>query len=216
MNNFLSIDDINKIETIISYKFKNPKFLITSFTHSSFDQETNYEKLEFLGDSLINFYSTLHIYNKCNNKVGVLSVKRTQIINNELLSLIINHLELDKFILIGKNVNVNTKISSDVFESLSAAIFLDSNMETLFDFLEKTLLKHKNLHNKIDFKGKLVSYIQTKYNYNYKFDTKYDERKKIFKTTILLDKHTFSGFGSNKKNAEQNASKKALECIIKN
>ena len=213
MNKLLSVKDINAIETIISYKFKNRNFLTTSFTHSSSDQKNNYEKLEFLGDSLINFYSTLHIFNEYNNKVGELSVKRTQIINNELLSLIINHLGLDKYILIGKNVSVNTKITSDVFESLSAAIFLDSNIETLFKFFETTLLKYKNLHNKIDYKGKLVSYMQIKFNINYKFNTEYVEVEKIFKTKILLDDRIFYGHGHNKKIAEQNASKKAVEYI---
>ena len=214
MNRKLSVKDINSIEKIIKYKFKNKKFLKLSLTHSSYDQNSNYEKLEFLGDSLINFYSTLHIYKNYEyNNVGQLSVKKTQIINNELLSSIINYIGINKYIMVGKNVNLNTKITSDVFESISAAIFLDSNIENLFNFFNNTLLKYKDLHNKIDYKGQFVSHYQCKHNDNYDFDTKYDNSKKKFKTVILLEKIKFKGYGNNKKIAEQNAAKKAMEYL---
>ncbi len=212
MNKKFNTEHIASIEKIISYNFKNKDYLETSFTHSSFDQNKNYEKLEFLGDSLINFFSTIYIYkNYTSQKVGKQSIKRTQIINNDLLSSIIIHLKLNKYILVGKNVTQNTKITSDVFESLSAAIYLDSNIETLFKFLENTLLKHKNLFSKIDYKGKLISYMHTKSNKNYKFNTKLDTLKKNYETQIIIDDIIIQGYGNNKKKAEQNASKKALE-----
>ena len=149
MNRKLSAKDINSIEKIIKYKFKNKKFLKLSLTHSSYDQNSNYEKLEFLGDSLINFYSTLHIYKNYEyNNVGQLSVKKTQIINNELLSSIINYIGINKYIMVGKNVNLNTKITSDVFESISAAIFLITIANSFLFLADNFLLSFRPMRFK--------------------------------------------------------------------
>ena len=206
--------NLSQLEKKLKIKFKDKKLLEKSLIHKSLDPINNNEKLEFLGDSLINFYSTLHIYKNYEyNNVGQLSVKKTRIINNELLSSIINYIGINKYIMVGKNVNLNTKITSDVFESISAAIFLDSNIEDLFNFFNNTLLKYKDLHNKIDYKGQFVSHYQCKHNDNYDFDTKYDISKKKFKTVILLEKIKFKGYGNNKKIAEQNAAKKAMEYL---
>jgi len=206
---------LRKIESIINYSFKNKDLIIKAICHSSYNQKYNYEQLEYLGDSLINFYSTLHIYknNKLNNP-GSLSIKRTQLINNDLLSSITIHLGLDKYILVGKKVSINKKITSDIFESITAAIYLDSDIETLFIFLELNLInKIKYFSKKIDYKGKFIEYIQNTSLSQYNFNTKYNNEKKKFITLIDINGYKIEGCGKNKKMAEQEAAKIAIKYI---
>jgi len=206
---------IDLIEKKINYNFQNKKLLIQAFTHPSFKQKENYEKLEFLGDSLINFFTTNWLFlNKKNIGVGNLSIEKSQIVNNKLLSSLIIYLKLDQYILVGKNVDINTKITSDVFESISGAIYLDSNFEVLFDFLNKYLIKNlNNFKPEIDYKGKFITYIQNKTLKEHEFKTDYNKKKLKFITTINLKGKSIYGCGENKKSAEQDASKKALKHI---
>ena len=102
--------EIPKIEKIINYTFKNKDLLIHSFIHPSYNNNNNpnYERLEFLGDSIINFHTTSWLYkNKKEFKPGQLTIRRAQIINNNLLSSVIKLLKLNDYILVGKNVDIN-------------------------------------------------------------------------------------------------------------
>ena len=85
MNNLLTFSKkIDVIEKIIGYNFDNKELLIEAFTHPSYNQKKNYEKMEFLGDSLINSFTTLWLYHKkTQHNVGELSIEKSQIINNE-------------------------------------------------------------------------------------------------------------------------------------
>ena len=218
MNNLLTFSKkIDVIEKIIGYNFDNKELLIEAFTHPSYNQKKNYEKMEFLGDSLINSFTTLWLYhNKTQYNVGELSIEKSQIINNKLLSSIVKHLKLNKYILVGKKVQINEKIRSDLFESLAAAIYLDADIDRLYIFLYKTLINNLQYFNKeIDFKGKFINYIQDTTSNEYKFNTTFDKKKSMFISSIKLDNNVIFGYGKNKKIAEQCASKKALEIINK-
>ena len=216
MNN---IDDflikINDIEKIINYKFNNKDLLIKSFTHPSHNNKINYEKLEFLGDSIINFQTTNWLYaKKTSFNPGELSIKRAQIINNKLLADIIKLLNLESYILVGKNVNINTKICSDVYESLIAAIYLDSNISKTFIFFKSTILNNIDSLNKIiDYKGILISYFQIKKSYNFAFKTKYNNKLEYFISYININNIHLYGFGKNKKTAEMNVSEIAVNSL---
>ena len=107
-NNAKNIDDLISIEEPleITIKFKNKDLLIRSFTHSSYNNSNpNYERLEFLGDSIINFHTTSWLYkNKKEFKPGELTIRRAQIINNNILSSVIKLLKLNNYIIVGKKV----------------------------------------------------------------------------------------------------------------
>jgi len=218
MNNILEFSkNINKIQKIIDYKFRDKELLVRAFTHPSFNQKNNYEKIEFVGDSLINSFATLWLYeNKKKYDVGELSIEKSQIINNKFLSQIIYYLKLDQYIIVGKKVKINEKITSDVFESISAAIFLDSDIDFLHKFLKKTIIANFLVFDKnIDYKGKFINHIQNKISNQYKFDTSFDNQSNMFITIIKLQNEKILGIGKNKKSAEQCASKNALEFINK-
>ena len=114
------------------------------------------------------------------------------------------------------SVEVNEKITSDVFESISAAIFFDSNIDFLHRFLEKTIITNFLVFDKnIDYKGKFINHIQNKTSNQYKFNTSFDNQSNMFITIINLQNEKILGVGKNKKSAEQCASKNALKFINK-
>jgi len=209
--------EIPKIEKIINYTFKNKDLLIHSFIHPSYNNNNNpnYERLEFLGDSIINFHTTSWLYkNKKEFKPGQLTIRRAQIINNNLLSSLIKLLKLNDYILVGKNVDINAKICSDVYESLIAAIFLDSNIKKTFIFFNNTVIKNiKSFSKIIDYKGLLITYFQLKECYDFSFNTNYNNNLKKFISYINIDNKHLYGFGKNKKIAEMNVSEITVKIL---
>ena len=94
---------MNEVEKFIGYKFKNKKLLSQSLTHKSVDPQTNYEKFEFIGDSIINFYITDWLFKKFNNeKENNLSIRRSQLVSKRNLSQISKKLNLHKSIKIDR------------------------------------------------------------------------------------------------------------------
>ena len=86
MENTIRIDEI---EQKIGYKFKNKALLETAFTHSSFaysHDKTNNERLEFLGDSVLNFSTTLYLYNNFNFDEGTSSKIRAYLVSSDYVS----------------------------------------------------------------------------------------------------------------------------------
>ena len=138
-----------------------------------------------------------------------MSLFKSQLINNQTLSNLSTDLNLENYIIVGKNVKINSKIKSDVFESIIGAIYLDSNLKEVERFLEINLInKIKNIKKLINYKSILIN----KHN-NIKYNTKliYNDAK-IYISKINLNNSCY-GFGINKKEAEQNISKIYLNLI---
>ena len=120
------------IESIIQYKFKNKEVLKEAIIHRSVSSKKNYEKLEFLGDTIINFYITDCLLNKYKDEnESNLSIRRAQLISQKNLSKISKSLNLYKYIKINKNINISDRIHCDIFESIIGAVYLDSNYNYL-------------------------------------------------------------------------------------
>ncbi len=163
MSNF----DEKKIEKIIHYGFKNKDLLRLAFTHSSYANQTgskSNERLEFLGDSILNFLVAEDIYSKFDVEEGKMSKWRAKMVSGENLSSIISSLNLDDFMLLGKSFNksgVAQSMKENLFESIVGAIYLDSSMEKakrfVFRFINTTTsVKKKDL----DFKSQLQEKVQ--------------------------------------------------------
>lgn len=161
-------NNFSKLETLIGYTFKNKSLLEQALTHSSANA-LNYEKLEFLGDSLLSIFVTNHIYNFANNlKVGEMSTLRSNLVSTNSLSTIIKENGINKFVIIGDSLKNNTthinNILADIFESLLAAICLDGGVEQAERFVNKFLLSKFSEHIVVDYKTKLQELIQKDYN----------------------------------------------------
>ena len=216
--------NLHKLQKKINIKFKNKNLLYKSMTHKSFDSKNNNEKLEFLGDRVLGLIISkklLEIYP--DDKEGILDKKLASLVNKEKCLEISKSLNLEKFILVGKNRNKNqpieNKIIADCCESLIGAIYLDQG----FNVVEKFIIKiwthqlKQSVNTYIDPKTLLQEHSLKKYKKLpiYKLIKNSGPRHKpLFEIGVKLhNSKYFISKGSSKKDAEQNAAKLLLSSI---
>ena len=207
------------IEKVLSYNFKNKSILKLALTHSSIKQNPNsYERLEFFGDSIVGFIVSEWLYKK-EKKLdqGKLTVLKNTLVSRKNMTLIAKEMNLIKYAIIHKSVDLDSqtvvnRINSDLYESIVAAIYLDSNYLTVKDFIYKTLLAFKSIKED-NYKGKLNEICHEKKIstpiYSVILNTGPDHNKK-YKVKVLIGKKFFFGKGTKVKEAEIDAAKKAL------
>tara|TARA_Y100000590_G_C15618292_1_gene976602 strand:+ start:693 stop:1361 length:669 start_codon:yes stop_codon:yes gene_type:complete len=213
-----------KLEKQINVKFKDKNLLYKSMTHKSRDSKNNNEKLEFLGDrvlGLIISQKLLEIYP--DEKEGILDKKLASLVNKEKCFEISKSLNLDKFILVGKNrkknIPIEKKIISDCCEALIGAIYLDQGFYVTEKFivkLWKDQLK-QSINTYIDPKTLLQEHSLKKYKKLpiYKLIKNSGPRHKpLFEVAVKLQNSKyFVSKGNSKKDAEQSAAKLLLSNI---
>ena len=213
---------MNKI-LIHDYEFKNKALLDLAFTHSSYSKINN-ERLEFLGDSVLNLVITKYLFeNYPELDEGKMSRVRSNLVNQETLSSLSKNLELQKNIKLSAgeektNGREKKSILSNTFEALIGAIYLDSNLDVVLDYIKKVygkLLTNVNLiRNNKDPKSILQEYCQGKFlplpNYN---TTEVKDKINTFETVCSVDgiKNYGYGKGTTKKNSHQSAAEMMLE-----
>ncbi len=219
------IDNINYLEKKIKYKFNNKKILFLSLTHRSYNNNHN-ERLEFLGDSILNFIITNKIYKKFYNfQEGIMTRIRSKLVNKNNLFKIANKIKLYKYILLGngeiKNNKKNNKksILANTLEAIIGAIFIDSkNIKITEKIIKYLFFKNQILNTKYnykDYKTLLQEYLQKiklplpKY---YLGKIKGKDHKQIFTIYCKINNlnKISKGISYNKKNAEQIAAKNIL------
>ena len=224
-------NDIRTIEKKIGYEFADKALLERAFTHASVNScaTKNYQSLEFLGDSILDFVVAKRLMEiNPDAHEGALTKNRAAIVSKEPLSAEIDRLGLAKFLIVGKGENVEsisaqTKIKSDLFESIVGAIYLDSGK---IECTERFVLsKLAPLFNG-DGKHVLGSDFKTELNeYASKHELKVDyalvsqsgpPHDPTFVVKVQIDGlESGKGEGKSKKEAEQNAAKVALSHIKK-
>jgi ribonuclease-3 len=214
------------LEKKIKLKFKDQNILIKSLTHKSFDSKDNNEKIEFLGDRVLGLIiakKLLEIYPK--EKEGILDKKFASLVNKKKCLEIAKKIDLEKYILVSnpknKKIKIEDKVIADCLEALIGALYLDQG----FNVTEKFILNQWSEHilasvvTQIDAKTKLQEYSLKIFKKlpTYKLISNTGPRHKpLFKVAVKI-KNTkfFTGSGSSKKDAEQNAANLCLESVIK-
>ena len=207
----------------IGYKFKNFELLETSLTHSSFDnKQKNYETLEFLGDRILGLIISVNLYkNFTRDTEGELAKKHSFLVCKKTLVNIATLIELQRYIRVSNDIKMKSmdSIKANSLEALIAAIFLDSNFETVQKVVEN--LWKKEIQNidlsKYDPKSQLQELCLKLDNklptYNFVSKTG-PEHEPIFKISVNhSDDLTVIGEGKNKQEAEINAAKLLLKKI---
>ena len=217
----------------INYRFKNEGYLKEALTHRSFSNENDKtkkfdnEKLEFLGDAVLNLITTEYIYNLEKDKnEGELAKLKSQIISEPVFSSIANDLKLGDYLYLSNGEILSggrerKSILGDAFEALMGAIFKDSDYYTTKDIALKFLLEKINNLEEIegtgDYKTILQEVFQSKYRKMPEYEllsTKGPDHNKEFKIAVKLDNKIYGvGIGKSKKEAEKNAAREALEKI---
>ena len=222
--------ELQELEKNIEYKFKNINLLKKALTHTSYANEHNVEsneKLEYLGDSILEFISSKYLFNEYKNlnEGEMTKVRATVVCEDSLYKIAIKH-NFSDFLYLGKSERMNNghlskAILADSVEAVIAAIYLDSNIECVEKFIISNLsspieLASKNVGNK-DYKTVLQEKLQVNGNVNIKYsilNEKGPDHDKIFESIVQLNgKEIGRGIGKSKKLSEMEAAKNALEKI---
>lgn len=199
---------------------KNNKILSVALTHTSYSNEFNtpsYERLEFLGDTILQLVISEYFYKNTNLNEGEMSKIRASYVCEQANYEYAKSLDLIKYIKVGHGLEhtINEAIASDVFEAVIATIYLNSGFNKAKAFvLDVTLPFIKNKHIFMsDYKSHLQELVQTdkkSVTYNTIKETG-PAHNKTFVMTVLVDNIIYGkGTGKSKKEAEQNAAKDAL------
>lgn len=224
--------NLEKFEKNIGYTFKDKNLLKNALTHTSyaFDHhvESN-EKLEFLGDSILEFISSIYIYqNYPNLKEGEMTKVRATVVCEDSLFKIATKLNFNQFLYLGKSElkgkeQIRKAILADSVEAVIAAMYLDSNLDESKRFIIDNLAEEiekatKNVGQK-DYKTVLQEKLQEHGATSIKYiiiDEKGPDHDKTFVATVEWnDKLLATGEGRSKKMAEMEAARKALEILKK-
>jgi ribonuclease-3 len=149
-------ENFSLLEEKINYQFKNKKLLKCALTHKTYAFEASMpleynERLEFLGDSILNFIIAEQLY-KTNKffSEGELTRRRSIIVNNNFLANKARNLELGKFLLLGKGEkkqrgSKNSTNLANALESLIGAIYLDGGIRKVKKIILKSLFEFTNI-----------------------------------------------------------------------
>ena len=232
INKKFTSEKFRELENIIGLPIIDKTHYLQALVHRSFleqndDFEASNERLEFLGDAILNLIVADYLFNNFPYEdEGFLTKVRAKIVNRNTLGDVGEKIKLGSFILVGRNlsqsiVNNSKSIVSDAVEALIGAIYLDSGMKAATGFVIKFLVEPivKDGEYLVDenYKSQLLEYAQgRKLKVPVYRVVKEDgpQHDRIFTVDVLIGGKTLGiGKGKNKKNAEQNAAKSALKKI---
>lgn len=218
---------LKELEEKIGYHFQNPELLKTAMCHSSYANERHMgrlncnERLEFLGDAVLELATSEFLYERYPQMPeGDATKTRASIVCEQSLAFCARSLSLGTYILLGRGEAVSggrerPSITSDAFEALIGAIYLDGGFTNAKEFILKFILtdiEHKKLF--YDSKTILQERVQAKEGSNLKYSLLEEsgpDHAKLFKVEVLVDgKAMGTGSGPTKKAAEQEAAYQAL------
>ncbi len=223
--------DIRELEKRIKYCFKNPHLLEIALTHISHAKENklpyNYERLEFLGDSIVNFLLVDILYERFSKRtLGRLATIKAYLISEQFLSKLAQKWELPKFIRLSRSEEIKGRrespsVHADVFEAVWAAIYLDSGRS--IDFVKRLFRYHfekdtveavKSGEFLTDYKTVLQEITQSlfKEKPSYKLlKAEGPSHDQTFTVECSVRDFKTTAEGKTKKEAEQRAAKEMLE-----
>lgn len=218
--------NLEQFEANIGYKFNNKNLLKKSLTHTSYAYENKVdsnEKLEYLGDSILEFVVSKFLYNNYTNlSEGEMTKVRANVVCEKSLFVIAKRHNFSDFLYLGKSerASKNSKeaIMSDAVEALIAAIYLDSSLENAEKFIIDNLREYidestKHVGDK-DYKTVLQEKLQVHGDVSIKYNVLKElgpDHEKVFIVEVVCDnKKLAEGMGKNKKQAEMDAAKNAL------
>jgi ribonuclease-3 len=216
----------DEIEKIIGYKFKNKKYLQTAFIHSSYSNEhriESNEKLEFLGDAIIEFIVTEILYLQFKGKEGDMSKIRSMIVSEKPLAEAVDKLGLAKHLVKGvgesKNKSESKAVKCDLFEAICGAIYLDSGIDSVRKFFELAvgdIILNLKVNGYVDDPKTKLQEILKQAKIVYSTTKTGEDHKPTYKTVVFVNGVKMGmGTGSNKKSAEEGAASVAINNLKK-
>lgn len=225
--------DWNQLESALRYTIRNKDYFVSALVHRSFIPVAHFnglasnERLEFLGDSILNFVVAEYLYtNNPEKEEGELTILRARLVNRKALAYCAKEINLRQFLLMHTNsAGVQEKgfdtILSDAYEAIIAAIYLDGGFVEAKKFILEQLTSALNNdylttsdHN---YKSELLELSQARGSGIPRYQTTKEEgpdHDRTFTVQVMLGAEIFGiGVGKNKKEAEQAAAEEAVNKI---
>ena len=225
----LKMSDFKKLEKQLGVKFENKDLLQQAFCHRSYLNENpdfyldNNERLEFLGDAVLELVVTEFLYHNYHNPEGELTNWRAALVNAQSLAELAADLELGDYLLLSRGEAKDTGkarqyILADAFEAFLGALYLDQGLEKARVFIEKHLLKklpkilaqglYKDAKSSFQERAQEIAKITPTYRVLQDWGP---DHNKHFVVGVFLDKDLVAeGEGSSKQEAEEQAAKNGL------
>lgn len=224
----LSQKDIQSIQSIIGYNFKSEQLLQTAFTHSSYafskKIESN-ERLEFLGDSVLNFCTTMFLYDNFDLSEGQSSKTRAYLVSSENVSKYISTNKLQSYLLCDNfNPEKSVNVMGDLYEAIVGAMLKDSNLETCKKFIYSSLNYSTELIKEVmsktkDYKTELQEIVQKTENSKLEYillSKSGPAHMPEFVVEVQIDGKSYGkAMAHNKKEAENISAKLTIEQLNK-
>lgn len=222
------------LEETIGYKFNDITLLETALTHSSYSNEAKSkgasvecnERLEFLGDSVLSIITSEYLYFEFDCPEGELTRMRAEVVCEKALAVFASKINLGEFLNLGHGEEMSggrsrPSLLADAFESLLAAMFIDSNRNKevvarfLLPMLTEELARLELSGAAKDFKTLLQQFVQQVGGEVLEYcvvDETGPDHDKLFTVEARLNSNIIGvGKGKSKRSAEQMAAKQALE-----
>ncbi len=199
-------------------KIQNEKLLLTALTHSSYANEHEcecYERLEYLGDAVLEIVCSEYLYSKTNLAEGQMSRLRSLYVCENALYEYSKKVNLKDYIRLGNGIEeANKTIIADVFEATMAVIYLEQGISAVKHLFNRLIVPFIEHHEDflMDYKSLLQESVQTvKKSVTYNLiEESGPAHKRTFKVEVVIDDLVYGvGIGGSKKEAEQNAAKEA-------
>ena len=226
LNKFLKPHPLFEVEKKCKYRFRNKRYLEQAFSHRSISSQPreNYERLEFLGDAVIDIVVSRELMREFpEGDEGILTQKRSALVQKAFLASMGKMLDLIDFIKIERTVDLDqekiaNKQSANLYEALIGAIFLDGGIKPSKKVILETIWSNRSeAWKSVNHKGQLIEFCHIKQLSNPKFlvsDVSGPDHQKLFEVHVKIGDEVFpSGIGTSKKAAEQHAAQYAMESL---
>lgn len=218
-------DALHKVQQAIAYAFRNPALLRAALTHASVADSRlqSNERMEFVGDAILGMVVCNELYRRFPEYLeGELTKIKSAVVSRRICAKISCELGLVDCLFIGKGMNDRSQLpqslAAALYEALIAAVYLDSDLETVRRFILSTMDKHieeaAETQHQRNYKSQLQQYAQKKLSATPMYDLldeKGPDHSKCFEVGVVIQGRRYSSaWGPSKKEAEQKAAYLAL------
>ncbi len=209
-------------DTAFGYSFSNPNLLLEALTHPSAGESVSNQRLEFLGDSVMDLVIAEHLFqNDPRSTEGKMTLIKASVVNGTTLARRASAMGLEKMIVAGQGLgnpeNWPDSVYSDTLEAMVGAVYLDGGLTAaarfVLDVLSEDIAKAVKAGASKDYKSLLLEFAQAGSGeqpvYNV-INEKGPSHKKLFVVSVTIGDMCGEGRGKTKKEAEQNAAESLL------
>lgn len=224
-------DALSRLEERLQYRFVDREYLVEALTHRSYargvrnDEVDSYERMEFLGDSVLGLVVTAHLYRRYHgHREGNLTKIKATLVNERSLSQVARELDLGEFIFLSPEEEQGggrhrKSILADACESLFGAVYLDGGVQAATALVNRLVLSQTDKfladRGQINYKGELLEHYQSLGKGMPRYELASEEgsdHDKVFSVQVRLEGRVIGrGQGKSKKAAEQEAARAALD-----